>query len=84
MQINPRSMLTIAALLLVSFASHAWAQPTRALLLAGAIGWSLYLAWQVISRYGANGLRRLAAFICVSLGAAIVAYGWYLQFWGWS
>ena len=62
----------------------AWAQPARALLLAGAIGWSLYLAWKVISRYGANGLRRLTAFSCVVLGTASVAYGWYLQFWGWS
>lgn len=62
----------------------AWAQPTRALLLAGAIAWSLYLAWNVISRHGANGLRRLTAFACVSLGTAVVGYGWYLQFWGWS
>ncbi|WP_446730864.1 hypothetical protein [Pseudomonas sp. SST3] len=49
-----------------------------------AIGWSLYLAWKVISRYGANGLHRLTAFSCVVLGTAMVAYGWYLQFWGWS
>ncbi|MDX2354087.1 4Fe-4S binding protein [Stutzerimonas xanthomarina] len=62
----------------------AWAQPTRALLLAGAIGWSLYLAWKVISRYGANGLRRLLAFGCAGLATAVVGYGWYLQFWGWS
>ncbi len=62
----------------------AWAQPTRALLLAGAIAWSLYLAWRVISRHGANGLRRLAAFGCVGLATAVVGYGWYLQFWGWS
>ena len=62
----------------------AWAQPARALLLAGAIGWSLYLAWKVISRYGANGLRRLTALSCVVLGTASVAYGWYVQFWGWS
>lgn len=62
----------------------AWAQPTRALMLAGAVAWSLYLAWQVISRHGANGLRRLTAFACVGLGTAVVGYGWYLQFWGWS
>jgi len=62
----------------------AWAQPVRALLLIGAIGWSLYLAWRVMSRYGANGLRRLIAFACIGLGTALVGYGWYLQFWGWS
>ncbi|MCQ4315003.1 4Fe-4S binding protein [Stutzerimonas zhaodongensis] len=62
----------------------AWVQPTRALLLAGAIAWSLYLAWRVISRHGANGLRRLAAFGCVGVATAVVGYGWYLQFWGWS
>jgi hypothetical protein len=62
----------------------AWAQPTRAVLLAGAIGWSLYLAWRVITRHGANGLRRLLAFGCASLATAVVGYGWYLQFWGWS
>jgi hypothetical protein len=62
----------------------AWAQPARALLLVGASGWSLYLAWRVISRYGANGLRRLLAFACVGLSTALVGYGWWLQFWGWS
>ena len=62
----------------------AWAQPTRALLLAGAIGWTLTLAWKVITRHGANGLRRLLAFGCVGLATAVVGYGWYLQFWGWS
>lgn len=62
----------------------AWAQPTRAVMLAGAIGWSLTLAWKVITRHGANGLRRLLAFACVGLATAVVGYGWYLQFWGWS
>lgn len=62
----------------------AWAQPARALLLAGAIAWSLYLAWRVISRYGSDGLHRLSAFGCVGLATAVVGYGWYLQFWGWS
>lgn len=62
----------------------AWAQPARALILTGAVIWSLYLAWQVISRHGANGLRRLSAFSCVGLGTAVFGFGWYLQFWGWS
>lgn len=51
---------------------------------AGAVVWSLYLAWNVISRHGANDLRRLTAFACVGLGTAVVGYGWHLQFWGWS
>ncbi|SDG40147.1 Polyferredoxin [Pseudomonas benzenivorans] len=62
----------------------AWAQPARAALLAGAIAWSLGLGWQVISRHGANGLRRLAAFACLLLASGLVGYGWWLQFWGWS
>ena len=61
----------------------AWAQPARAALLIGAIAWSLYLAWNVISRHGGNGLRRLLAFACVNAGCALVGYGWWLQFWGW-
>ncbi|TLX62730.1 hypothetical protein DN820_14940 [Stutzerimonas nosocomialis] len=62
----------------------AWAQPARAWLLCGAIAWTLYLSWQVISRHGANGLRRPLAFGCCVLGGAVVGYGWYLQFWGWA
>ena len=61
----------------------AWAQPARAALLIGAVAWSLYLAWNVISRHGGNGLRRLLAFACVNVGCALVGYGWWLQFWGW-
>ena len=62
----------------------AWAQPARAALLLGAIAWSLYLAWKVLGLYGANGLRRLLAFAPVIAATALVGYGWYLQFWGWS
>lgn len=62
----------------------AWAQPARAALLAGAIAWSLWLGWRVIGQHGANGLRRLAAFACLLLASALVGYGWWLQFWGWS
>lgn len=62
----------------------AWAQPARAALLAGAIAWSLWLGWQVISQHGATGLRRLAAFACLALASGLVGYGWWLQFWGWS
>ena len=62
----------------------AWVQPARATLLAAAIGWSLWLGWQVLGRHGARGLNRLAAFCCLMLGSAGVGYGWWLQFWGWS
>lgn len=61
-----------------------WVQPARGLLLIGAVIWSLYLAWGVLGRHGANGLRRLLAFACMSGAAALVGYGWWLQFWGWS
>ncbi|MCY1554806.1 hypothetical protein D9M68_914080 [compost metagenome] len=62
----------------------AWVQPVRAVLLVAAIGWSLWLGWQVISIHGGRGLHRLAAFACLILAAGLVGYGWWLQFWGWS
>ncbi|KGK82364.1 MAG: 4Fe-4S binding protein [Pseudomonas sp.] len=61
-----------------------WVPLARAALLVGAIIWSLYLAWKVIGRHGANGLRRLLAFSCMSGAAALIGYGWWLQFWGWN
>ncbi len=39
---------------------------------------------KVIGRHGANGLRRLLAFSCMSGAAALIGYGWWLQFWGWN
>src|SRR5690606_22136990 len=62
----------------------AWAQPTRALMLAGAVAWRLYLAWQVISWHGWKRLHLISLLACVGLGTAVVGYGCYLQFWGWS
>lgn len=62
----------------------AWAQPARAALLAGAVAWSLALAWRVIGQHGGNGLRRLLAFGCLGACAAVIATGWWLQFWGWA
>ena len=62
----------------------AWAQPTRALLLAGLLLWSLYLGWQLLGRHGVAGVRRGAASTCLALAAALVGYGWWLQFWGWN
>jgi len=38
----------------------------------------------MITRHGANGLRRLLAVGCVRLATAVVGYGWYLPFWVWS
>ncbi|NHC08754.1 4Fe-4S binding protein [Stutzerimonas degradans] len=61
-----------------------WVPLARAALLVGAIIWSLYLAWKVIDRHGTNGLRRLLAFSCMSGAAALIGYGWWLQFWGWN
>lgn len=61
-----------------------WVPLARAALLVGAIIWSLYLAWKVIGRHGTNGLRRLLAFSCMSGAAALIGYGWWLQFWGWN
>ena len=62
----------------------AWAQPARALLLAGLLLWSLYLGWQLLTRHGVAGVRRGAAGACLALATALVGYGWWLQFWGWN
>jgi polyferredoxin len=64
--------------------SVAWAGPLRAGLLGAASTWSLYLLWRIVRRYQHSPVRALAAFASGSGAVAVVAYAWYLLFWGWA
>lgn len=59
-------------------------QPARALLVAGAAGWSVWLAWRIAGRWAGRG-RRSAATACVALANVIAAAGWLSLFgiWPW-
>jgi len=61
-----------------------WVQPARALLLAGACAWTLWLGWQVLRRRGVAPLRQPVALACLALACVPVMGGWWLMFWGWS
>ena len=60
-----------------------WVGTARALLLAGAAAWSLWLAWRCTARYGASTTRRLAALVPMAVGALLIAGGWGLLFFWW-
>lgn len=60
-----------------------WVGTARALLLAGAAAWSLWLAWRCTARYGASIPRRLAALVPMAVGALLIAGGWGLLFFWW-
>ncbi|MCY1388830.1 4Fe-4S binding domain protein [compost metagenome] len=62
----------------------AWVQPARALLLAGAGVWALWLGWRIVRRRGVAPLRQPAALMCLALACAPVLGGWWLMFWGWN
>jgi len=55
----------------------------RAAILAGAVAWSLYLAWRVTDLYGASFGRRLAAMLAMAGALAVTSTGWVLLFWIW-
>lgn len=55
----------------------------RALLLAGAAGWSQWLAWRSTGTYAAPLVRRLAATAWLALGALLIVGGWCLLFFRW-
>ncbi|MET1077614.1 MAG: 4Fe-4S binding protein [Pseudomonas sp.] len=58
-----------------------WVSPCRTLLLAVALLWSLGLGWQVCA--GLPVARRAAPLAALVLGNSVVAYAWWLLFWGW-
>jgi len=60
-----------------------WISDVRALLLAGACLWSLWLIWSISGRYARARLPRLA---CLAAGALAVGCGlihWVMLFWVW-
>lgn len=61
-----------------------WVQDLRALMLIGALIWSLTLAWQILSKRQVFGFRRVAVLSCFSVICAMIFYNWYLMFWGWN
>jgi polyferredoxin len=60
----------------------AWVDDLRALLLAGATLWSVWLAWRVVGLWTRGGPRVLAV-SCVAAGALVGDGGWWLLFWLW-
>lgn len=60
-----------------------WIGAARAVLLLGAMGWSLWLGWQILGR-GTSGRTRRQLAWCILLAAHLLIAGcWWLQFWGW-
>jgi hypothetical protein len=59
-----------------------WVGAARALLLAGAALWSIWLAWRVAG-LSARGLPRGLATACVALATVVGVGGWVLLFWVW-
>jgi polyferredoxin len=59
-----------------------WVGAARALLLAGAALWSIWLAWRVAG-LSARGLPRGFATACVALATVVGVGGWVLLFWVW-
>lgn len=62
--------------------TFAWLGMLRAVLLAGAATWSVWLAWRVAGRYAA-GLRHAAATTSVSAAIGVSVFGWALLFFVW-
>jgi hypothetical protein len=57
--------------------------PLRALMLGGAVVWSIVLAWKIAGLATASVLRRCAATVCVALAASTCAASWVVYFWVW-
>lgn len=74
------SALTVS-LLRAEGLALAWVTPARMALLAGASGWSLWLAWQVAGVYS-HGPRRALSTLFAGLGLAMAVAGWAQLFWG--
>jgi len=60
-----------------------WVNSIRALLLAGAAGWSLWLLNGLIARYSDSPLRRLLSMIPGLAAIGTVVGAWYILYWGW-
>jgi polyferredoxin len=75
------SALSVTLLRAEGFALS-WVGAARALLLAGAALWSIWLAWRVAG-LSARGLPRGFAAACVALATVVGVGGWVLLFWVW-
>lgn len=53
----------------------------RAILLAGACGWTLWLGWQISALYSPSVTRRLIAITPLTAGAVIACASWATLFW---
>lgn len=60
-----------------------WVGTLRAALLAGAVAWSIVLAWQVSARWANGAARRSIATLCVAAAAALGTAPWILLYWSW-
>jgi polyferredoxin len=75
------SALSVTLLRAEGFALS-WVGAARALLLAGAALWSIWLAWRVAG-LSARGLPRGLATAAVALATVVGVGGWVLLFWVW-
>lgn len=55
----------------------------RAVLLAAASAWSLWLAWEVTGVYARPYIARALAVACLAVAVAAADAGWFLFFWAW-
>lgn len=76
------SALSVTMLRAEGLALH-WIGPVRAVLLAGAALWSVWLAWRVAG-LSSPGVRRSLATGCIALAVAVSLVGWAMLFWGWT
>ncbi len=60
-----------------------WVDGTRALLLAGAALWGLWLAWQSSAVHSQSRTRRALATGLIAVGAGLVVAGWSALFFWW-
>jgi hypothetical protein len=60
-----------------------WVDGTRALLLAGAALWGLWLAWHSSAVHSPDGTRRALATGLIAVGAGLVVAGWSALFFWW-
>ncbi|MGQ5522022.1 4Fe-4S binding protein [Chitinimonas sp. PSY-7] len=60
-----------------------WVSPTRAILLATATLWTLYLGWRICSQYSNTLTRCTLAWLCLTLACGVIDLGWITWFWLW-
>lgn len=74
------SMTTVSLLRHDGFALD-FIDTLRAVMLAGAAAWSLWLGWRIAGLYAGNQVRRLAALLPLGAGVALCTFTWATLFW---